>query len=164
MALTDKQAMFVECYLTTFNATEAAKQAGYAGDRNSLATRGHANLKCKEIDEAISARMKEAAMGADEVMMRLAEQGRASYAEYIGSDGSVNFEKIIKDKKAHLIKSIKHTPYGKNVEFYDAQAALQLIGRHHKMFVDKTELTGADDGPIPIAIVKPGLAQMLLDD
>lgn len=152
MALTDKQAIFVEHYLTSFNATEAAKQAGYKGDRNALATIGHANLKKDEIAEAISLRIKEAAMGADEVMMRLAEQARASYTEYIRTDGTVDIDKLKKDGKGHLIKSIKNTPYGQNVEFHDAQAALQLIGRHHKTFVDKTELTGADGGPLEIVV------------
>lgn len=154
MALTDKQAIFVEHYLTSFNATEAAKQAGYKGDRNALATIGHANLKKDEIAEAISLRIKEAAMGADEVMMRLAEQARASYSQYIDEDGKVDFEKIIKDKKAHLIKSIKHTPYGKNVEFYDAQAALQFVGKYHGLFVDRTEHTGKDGEPIEVNVTQ----------
>lgn len=166
MALTDKQTIFVEHYLTSFNATEAAKKAGYAGDRNSLATRGHANLKCKEIAEAISARMTEAAMGADEVLMRMAEQARASYASYINADGSVDLEKIGKDKKMHLIKSIKYTPYGKNVEFYDAQAALQFVGKHHGLFVDRTEHTGKDGKDLPsnTVIVTQDLSRLTVNE
>lgn len=39
--LTLKQALFVEEYLVTLNATQAAKKAGYKGNDNTLSQRGH---------------------------------------------------------------------------------------------------------------------------
>lgn len=106
--------------------------------------------------------MTEAAMCADEVMMRLAEQARASYSQYINADGSVDFEKIIADGKAHLIKSIKHTPYGKNIEFYDAQAAIQLIGKHHNLFVDRDK-DGKPVSPVQV-VVNQDVNNLTLDE
>ena len=37
---------------------------------------------------------------------------------------------------------------GEKGEVRDQIAALQLIGKHHKLFVEKSEVTGANDGPI----------------
>jgi len=57
MALTYKQRAFVEHFLAMgdaqWNATEAAKLAGYKGNRVSLATIGSANLRKVQIQEAI---------------------------------------------------------------------------------------------------------------
>jgi hypothetical protein len=36
------------------------------------------------------------------------------------------------------------------LELYDAQAALVHIGRHHKLFTDKSELTGKDGAPLVV--------------
>lgn len=79
-------------------------------------------------------------MSADEVLMRLAEQARAAYSDAICEDGTVDVAELVSPGRAHLIKSIKFTESGKkNVEFYDAQAALQLLGKHHKLFSDVIE-------------------------
>lgn len=51
--------------------------------------------------------------------------------------------------KLGLVKKYSFDDKGKvSIELYDAQAALQLIGRHHKLFVDRTEITGEDGAPL----------------
>lgn len=147
MALSVKQRVFIEEYLKTFNATRAAIAAGYSPD--TAYSMGWQNLRKLEIAEAISQRLSEKAMSADEVLMRLAEQARAEYSDAIDGDGTVDIAKLVSTNRAHLIKSIKFTESGKkNVEFYDAQSALQIIGKHHKLFTDKQEITGKDGGPV----------------
>lgn len=47
------------------------------------------------------------------------------------------------------------------IELYDAQTAQQLLGRHHKLFVDRTELTGKDGDPIEINDARSRLADLL---
>lgn len=48
-----------------------------------------------------------------------------------------------------LIKKYGLDDKGKvSIELYDAQAAQQLIGKHHKLFTDKVEHTGADGQPL----------------
>jgi phage terminase small subunit len=47
------------------------------------------------------------------------------------------------------------------IELYDAQAALQLLGRHHKLFTDRTELTGKDGGPIETSDARSKLLDLL---
>jgi phage terminase small subunit len=42
---------------------------------------------------------------------------------------------------AHLVKKLKAVDGGVEIELYDAQSALGLLGRAHGLFVDKTALT-----------------------
>lgn len=102
----------------------------------------------------------------EETRHKYTKDGKINYAEVI-KDGNghlieqvigVDVEGMIADGKSHLIKGVKHTPKGINIEFYDAQAALVHVGRHHKLFTDKSEVTGKDGGPIAVkgyALVSP---------
>lgn len=171
VALTGKQAAFVEAYLIHRNATRAAIEAGYDGDYNSCAVIGHENLKKVNIAEAISARITESCMSADEVLERLGAQARGDVKEFLSTqaDGTPFFDYggALAEGKTHLIKKMKtkrriYTEKGKEdtpiveteVEFelHDAQAALVHIGRHHKLFTDKQEVSGPDAGPIPFTV------------
>lgn len=136
MTLTGKRKVFVEAYLATWNASEAARQAEYAHPGSE----GHRLLKNAEIAAEIQRRVSERTMTADEVLIRLAEQARAEYSEYITNWGTVNVPHMIADGKGHLIKGIKETAHGRVVEFHDAQAALVHIGKHHKLFTEKVEM------------------------
>jgi hypothetical protein len=79
-------------------------------------------------------------MGADEVLQRLGDQARASYAPYITDSGTVDLAGLLAAGLGHLIKSTKRDRWGAvTVEFYDAQSALTLIGRHHALFTDRME-------------------------
>jgi phage terminase small subunit len=140
MALSAKQKAFINEYLSDFNATRAAQRAGYGGDDNTLAVTGSRLLRIDKVAEAIAARMQEKAMGPDEVLRRLAEQARAEYSAYLTPDGAVDFARLIADGKGHLVKGIKDTAQGRNIEFHDAQAALVHIGKHHKLFTEKVEM------------------------
>lgn len=141
MALEPKQQVFVEEYLRTWNATEAARRAGYAHPNKQ----GPRLLVNVGVHEEIKTRIAEKAMTADEVLVRLAEQARNEHGGYITQTGVVNLPQLIADGKGHLIKGIKETQYGRNIEFYDAQAALVHIGKHHKLFTDKVEHGGSVD-------------------
>lgn len=142
MALTQLQENFVNEYLVDFNATRAAQRAGYKGTDASLATIGWENLRKLEIAEAVSQRLQEKAMGPDEVLMRLAEQARNEHGRYIDENGSVNLPLLIADGKGHLIKGVKETQFGRNIEFYDAQSALGLLAKHHGLLNERTDHSG----------------------
>lgn len=153
MALSSKQQVFVDSYLATFNATQSALAAGYS-DKTAY-SQGARLLKHAEISEAISERLSESAMRADEVLMRLAEHARGDLGEYLTQDTNddvrVDLPKAIEAKKTRLIKKLtqKRTirttdDYTEedlvtSIEMYDAQAALVQLGRHHSLFVDRTD-------------------------
>ena len=135
MTLSNKRRVFVEEYLRCWNATEAAKRAGYSP--RTARSQGQRLLTNVDIQAEIKARTAEKAMQADEVLARLAEQARAEYASYLNDDGTVDLQRMIEDGKAHLIKGTKWDRHGNLVvEFHDAQAALVHIGRHLKLFTE----------------------------
>lgn len=148
MAITAKRRVFIEEYLQTWNASEAARRAEYAHPGSE----GHRLLKNAEIQEAIHERLADKAMSSDEVLVRLAEHARASMGDFVtlGLDGEplLDFEKA--EDKLHLIKKLWKDKKGDwRIELYDAQAALLNIGRGHAMFVDKHEVTG----PVTLRVV-----------
>lgn len=138
MALSRKQDVFLNEYLRTWNATEAARRAGYAVPKQE----GARLLQQEVIASEIAQRLAEKVMGADEVLARLAEQSRAEYADYISDVGTVDLAAMKRDGKMHLIKSVKSGKYGLEITFYDAQTALISIGRHHQLFTDKVDVSG----------------------
>lgn len=162
MALTGKQAAFVEAYLIHRNKTRAAKDAGYAGTtENSFAAMGYHLFTNIQIQEAIKQRISESCMTADEVLERLGDQARADQLDIWdipddGGDPVLNLKKAKKAGKTHLIKKIKIRRTTRTIttdkgvteietvdtelDLYDAQNALVQLGRHHKLFTDKSEL------------------------
>jgi phage terminase small subunit len=141
--------VFVEEYLTCWNASEAARRAGYKGQASSVGAQLLANIS---IQEAIKARLAEKAMTADEVLVRLAEHARGSMAEFVRVNedtGAVWLDMRAAQAagKLHLIKSYQEASdkFGAKLELYDAQAALALLGKHHKLFTERTEHDLAPD-------------------
>lgn len=128
-----KESIWLNEYLRCWNATEAARRADYKWP-NKVGPK-----KIEKFRDKIQQRLSEAAMGADEVLARLAEIARGEHGQYITETGSVNFVQLVEDGKAYLIKSIRDTAQGKSIEFYDGQKALVDIGRHHQLFTDRLE-------------------------
>jgi len=170
MALSKKHRAFVEEYLSCFNATEAYHRVYSPRTRAASASNGYQLLRNTEIEQAIKERLAETAMSADEVLMRLAEQARGDLGKFLNKDGdaiTIDLEAMKADGKTHLIKRISQTKRRRTtkdvteeevsttLELYDAQAAQQLIGKHHKLFTDKVSF-GDEDGAIPIMLVQPG--------
>jgi phage terminase small subunit len=79
VALSKKRQKFVEEYLRSFNATEAAINAGYS--KRTAHSIGWENLRIPEIAKIISQRLQESAMSADEVLQRLAEHARSEHGK-----------------------------------------------------------------------------------
>lgn len=134
MGFSNKQRAFIEEYLHDFNATQAALRAGYS--ERSAYSIGHENLKKPEIAQAIQQRIEEIKMSADEVLMRLADQARGIPNRYYTDYGDLDMKAIVRDNKTHLIKKITRTQYGRNIEAYDSQAALDKIARALGLYSD----------------------------
>lgn len=140
MALNNKQRIFVEEYLKCFNASEAARRAGYTGAANIVGPRLLSNVGIKQ---AVEIRIAETVMSADEVLLRLADMARATLADFVSDAGEIDMKAAKRAGKLHLVKSYTVTDKGgQRIELHDAQAALALIGRQHKLFVDKVEHSG----------------------
>lgn len=163
MALNERQALFVDAYAKTFNRTKAAIAAGYSV-KTAYST-GARLLKDVEVAKAVSEKLSETAMTPDEVLMRIARIARGDMGDMLKTSGEnvvIDLAAALdeEDKKTGLIKRITQKKTTRTIgecvvedvvttlELHDPLTALQLIGKNHRLFVDKTELTGADDGPI----------------
>lgn len=145
--LTNRQKAFVEFYLQTWSATEAAKRAGYSV--KTAYAQGSRLLNYAEVKAAIAGRIAELKASADEVLMRLAAHSRGSIADFLTERGDIDLTAAREAGKLHLIKKIKRTTRTDDkdglyttveIELYDAQAATVQLGRYHKLFVDRVEV------------------------
>jgi hypothetical protein len=161
VSLSNKRQAFINEYLCTWNATEAARRAGYAHPNKQ----GPRLLVNVGIAKDIRQRINEKAMAADEVLQGLADIARGDMADLMEittsgftlslmvDDGNGN--KII-NPKTKLIKKIKQkvTTYlakkeddedreviETELELYSAHDAYRDIGRHHALFTDNTDIT-----------------------
>ncbi len=158
MSLSNRQHVFIEEYLNCWNASEAARRAGYKSRANTAGERLLSNV---DIQQAIQTRIDEKAMSADEVLTRLAHHARGSMEDFLDVN-TLSFDLSLPQAKERgmldLIKKIKQrtvTTISKDgeereenfieLELYDAQAALVQIGRHHKLFTDNTDITSQGD-------------------
>lgn len=171
-----KQVAFVEQYLTCWNATEAAKRAGYSA--RSARSIGSENLTKPDIRAMIDKRLKDLGMGADEVLARLSDMASSTMADFIkptkSGSATLDLVKAAKADKLHLIKKFRVGIEGVSIELYDSQAALVQLGRHHALFVDKQEHSGEIGVLTPEEIenrrrerwekVKPALAAAMVSD
>lgn len=138
--LTDKQRAFIDYYFACgFNATEAAKRAGYS--ERTARQMGTENLSKPVIKAEISRRMTEQAMGPNEVLARLGEIARGDMIDFLNDAGDIDLKTARLAGKLHLVKTRSITKEGERIELYDKHAALALIGKHHGLFIDRTEIT-----------------------
>jgi len=149
--LEPRQRRFVDEYLIDLNATQAAIRAGYS--EKTAGSIGSENLTKPEIASAIQAkqaeRLKRVETSQDYVLTNLTEvvertMQRAPVLEFD------------RDAKAYVQATDEK---GNDIWTFDARnavAALNLVGKHHGMFVDKHEIAGAGGGPIVVKIVREG--------
>lgn len=90
MKLTAKQALFVEAYLATLNATQAAIKAGYS--KKTAYSIGQENLKKPVIRAKVDERLKELALTSEETLKSLSDIAKSSLNDYF------------------VIKEVIHTP------------------------------------------------------
>ncbi len=149
--LTDRQRMFVEHYLQCWNASEAARRAGYAGKNADVV--GPRMLVNVGIQALKKQRIEETAMGADEVLLRLAAHARGNILPFLAKDGqSIDIKSRTAKANIGLLKKYKVTkgttksgqPWTSiEIELHDAQSALIALGKHLALFTER-QIGGLD--------------------
>ena len=152
--LTPKQARFVDAYLATWSQIEAARQAGYSSPEKCA----WAIIRRPLVAAAIKERMSTLAMEADEVLLRLGQQGKASIAMFFTFTSEVDENDELQrkaeinwaavEKYGFLIKRIELTKDGWRLELHDTQKALELIGKHLKLFTDQLAVSDPKGNPL----------------
>lgn len=158
MALTPHQRRFVSAYLETFNATQAAIDAGYA--ERSASNQGHRLMKNDEVLEAIAEALDATAMRAEESLMRLATHARANMGDFLNFAEGEGYTLALPDDpdKLALIKKLKQrrterTDANGNVtsvetwhelELHDAQSALKTLAQVHGLLRQRVDVNNLD--------------------
>lgn len=169
-ALTGKQRLFVEAYFAAnFNATAAARRAGYKGDEHTLCAIASENLTKPVIRAEIDKRMRALKMGGNEVLARLSFIANGSMDDFLDPDSfSVDLKKAKRAEKLGLIKKLKVTTITtshadrdtqtETIEFelHDVMRALEMLGKHHKVFDRAAE---SDWRTEAIAMIRQGEMQ-----
>ncbi len=159
MALTPNQERFVEEYLLDLNATQAAIRAGYsAKTANEQGSRLLANANVRDaIDAAKKARSERTEITADLILKELLMIARVDLAQAYDESGRLKNIHDIPEDVRRAIAGIEvdelFEGHGEDrekigdtrkVKFWDKPRALELLGKHLKLFTDKLELSGTD--------------------
>jgi phage terminase small subunit len=154
VALTPKERLFAREYLRDLNATRAAIRAGYS--KASAASIGSENLQKPDvrdlIDTAIEQRELRVEVKADDVLRELRAMASVDVREAYDENGALlplhemspDVRKMIASVEAEEIfagRGEERTVVGtlRKVKFWPKDKALELLGRHLRMFVDRVE-------------------------
>ena len=153
--LTNKQRAFINEYFLDFNGTRAAERAGYKGNDATLAVVASENLKKPRIREHIRKRFEAQALAANEVLYQLREQIQFDIGDLLDDAGVFQLAQAKEKGLTRFIKSISWTKGSKlRIETYDKQRALELIGKHLRMFVERHEVGGIDGAAIKLDVIR----------
>ena len=160
----ERQIKFVEEYIKSLNATDAAIKAGYSEKTaRSQGSRLLTNVDIqKAIQQAKAEREERTKIDADYVLKRLVEIDQMDVLDIMDDDGNVkplrdwpkiwrqyisNIETISMDDGEGWLKKIKWPDKVKNLE---------LLGKHVSVgaFKDKIEHTGPNGGDINVTITR----------
>lgn len=138
--LTNKQQAFINEYVKCWNASEAARRAGYS--EKTARFIGAENLTKPNIAEEIQRRITEETMSADEVLHRLTRQARGTFGDVLKLAGSIpliDWQRAFETGAIDNVKEVNFKDGSITVKLYDAQSALVQLGRAHGLFVDRTK-------------------------
>lgn len=127
--LTEKEFRFAEHYLCTFNATEAAKEAGYS--MNCARQQSHENLTKPYIKEYLQYRAKphlaSLEVTQERVIKELATIAFSDIGDFLNADWSLKNLGDFGDGKTAAIKTVQKFENGHGLQLYDKLAALEKL-------------------------------------
>ena len=162
--MTPKQDRFCREYLIDLNATQAAIRAGYSP--KGAEVQGHVLLRNPKIADRISELRKEQDRrlnrDADEVIRRLWQIVEADITDAFDEDGLPLLPKKFPAKLRAALSSIK---LGDTFEIKanDRLKALELLGKYHALFTDKTQVDVKAQGQVVLYLPDDGREQPAAD-
>jgi phage terminase small subunit len=149
-AMNHRQQLFVGYYTGDCqgNATAAARKAGYSDPENAASRL----MRTVEIAEAIQARAEAVTLTQDEVLAHIGAVAEADLGDFlaVGADGLLDLDEQGRPRidlkraaaagKLGLVKRVSANKHGVVVELHDRMKALELLGRFHGLWQDRTGL------------------------
>ena len=136
--MTERQKRFVDYYIQSGNATDAARKAGYKHP-DVQASQNLGKLKVKEaINERLKELESERIANAEEVLSYLTAAMRGQITEeVIVVEGTGNGESSARVETKQLSAAVR-------------TKAAELLAKRYGLLVDKKEIAGADGGPLTV--------------
>lgn len=169
MALSNKKhhAFVSELFLCGMKQAEAYQRVYPDASYDTARANSSRLLTNANIQAEIRRRLDEKKLSADEVLARLGDMARGDIADFIGIETPSDLLNEEYRGKTHVIKKVKrHVTTTRNkdggevvneyteLEMYSALDALDKVARSYGLFVDRQEITGADDGPVVVKVLK----------
>ena len=175
--LTIKQQLFIQYYIESANITRSAELAGYKATSKDharaelvLYSIGSALLGLVWCRAIVDGELAQRVPSPTQILEKLAAQASNDPSKFLREipvldpktklpvlDPVTGEPIVIKDLdwdfiRSHgtLVKKLEPTKEGWRVEFHDPQKALELLGKYHKMFVDRV----ANEGEMTVKVVK----------
>jgi terminase small subunit-like protein len=144
--LSKREYLFVDYWLADpeGNGTEAARKAGFTGTDESLWTTASRLLRRAKVQAEIRRRLGTHIASSEEVLETLTKHARADLTDVLTPTGEFSYKAARNKrllKKLKVKKRIEHDKDGnltehveQEFEIHDPQAALEKLGRFHKLF------------------------------
>jgi phage terminase small subunit len=153
--LSPKQRRFVAEYLKDQNGTQAAIRAGYAP---KAAQEQSSDLLSKPmvraaVDTELAKIQEKAGVNQERILNALLSIAEVDPRKLFNKDGTLKEIHQISDDVASTIASIESDDvkgHVRKIKFWDKTRALELLGKHLKMFSEKLELSDAAGAPVII--------------
>ena len=158
MGLTKKQRVFIDEYVKCWNASEAARRAGYS--KKTAYSIGQENLNKPEIKLEIDDRLASIRMSSDEVLKEFTDIARSDMGDFVDQNLCIDLADARKRGLTKLIKKIKQktiTTIGKKedsedkeitdieIELYPRDKALEILGKYHGLFKEQVDVTSGGE-------------------
>lgn len=154
MKLNAKQRLFVDLYVRDFNACRASRAAGFASDYH-----GYKMLRDDSVRDAVQKALEERRalikIESDDIIRELALVAFADPGAMYDNEGVLLNIPDMDEGTRRTISGIEQRIDARlnittRIRTHDKMKALEALGRHLGMFVDRTEITGKDGGPVEV--------------
>lgn len=177
--LNEMQARFCREFLIDRNASKAAIRAGYSPNGvEATASKLLTVAKVADrINALISLQEKRLDIKADEILKELRRVGMSDVRELYKEDGTVKHPKEWPDDLARAVSSIEVEElfefvngekvwigYTKKIKLWSKTQALDMLGKHKKLFTDRVELDVSDNLAEKIAAARARAATAKLPE
>jgi len=163
MVLTAKQQAFVKHYLVSLNASKSCIEAGYSpkyANRQAAALLAKPHIQ-EAIREEMAKRCERVEVTQDQVVAELAKVafGDPRAVMEWGPEGvTMKASSELNDtdaaQVAEVSESVTKEGGSQRIKLHDKLKALELLGKHLGMFVDKKELSGPNGAPLEPTTIK----------
>lgn len=146
--LTAQQLAFIAHFVKHWNATEAARAAGYGGGDVQLAVAGCNVLKSVKVAKIVSEAMRAQHITGEQLVARLSQQAMADLSVFYDKAGRFSWPAF--RRYGYLVAEF--TPPAKNrrakLRLHPPHKAQELLARHFGLLRDRIEVSAPGGGPV----------------